>query len=600
MKRKSKGTKVLILLLVVVLVTGAGFGTWYFLTHRSTEPVNVFPFHYIGMTEYWGDSQESYGPVTTDRIQTVFLSDTQTVTELLVQPGDAVKKGDLLMTFDATLTDISLERKRLEVEKLKLQLSRAQEELKEIKKMKPMSNTTPAPEKETEPDKGMALSGDYQISQNKAYDGSSSDNALILWLRDSASLEDAVFEAVRQKAEEYQEANAPAPTEPTVPPTQEEPTEEPTQETTEATEATEAPSEDPTVPPTEASTETPTSEPTEDPTQESTQETEPEPVVPPTKPAVDLTVNHFYMVVKITEENMSLGYNTTWQGLEVTKKNGSFCFQFFDAGGVRDHMVPQQTTIAPSIPQIDFGSGFTASQIAQMRADKEKEIKDHQFRVKMAEAEYAIMQTEADTGKVVAKIDGTVVSLLSEEEAKETMQPIMKISGGGGFYVEGSVSELEKDKLQIGQQVTINDWNTGMEYTGTVQSVGDFPSADGYWNGMGNPNASYYPFKVFIEENADLQEGTYVNVVYSTATNQQGIYLENPFLRTEQGTTYVYVRGEDGKLEKRAITTGKSLWGSYTEVLEGLSAEDYIAFPYGKTVIPGADTVESDMSALYG
>lgn len=593
MKRKSKGTKVLILLLVVVLVAGAGFGTWYFLTHRSTEPVNVFPFHYIGMTEYWGDSQESYGPVTTDRIQTVFLSDTQTVTELLVQPGDAVKKGDLLMTFDTTLTDISLERKRLEVEKLKLQLSRAQEELKEIKKMKPMSNTTPAPEKETEPDKGMALSGDYQISQNKAYDGSSSDKALILWLRDSASLEDAVFEAVRQKAEEYQEANAPAPTEPTVPPTQEEPTEDPTQETTET------PSEDPTVPPTEASTETPTSEPTEDPTQESTQETEPEPVVPPTEPAVDLTVNHFYMVVKITEDNMSLGYTTTWQGLEVTK-NGSFRFQFFDAGGVRDHMVPQQTTIAPSIPQIDFGSGFTASQIAQMRADKEKEIKDHQFRVKMAEAEYAIMQTEADTGKVVAKIDGTVVSLLSEEEAKETMQPIMKISGGGGFYVEGSVSELEKDKLQIGQQVTINDWNTGMEYTGTVQSVGDFPSADGYWNGMGNPNASYYPFKVFIEENADLQEGTYVNVVYSTATNQQGIYLENPFLRTEQGTTYVYVRGEDGKLEKRAIITGKSLWGSYTEVLEGLSAEDLIAFPYGKTVIPGADTVESDMSALYG
>ena len=360
------------------------------------------------------------------------------------------------------------------------------------------------------------------------------------------------------------------------------------------------PSEDPTVPPTEESTETPTSEPTEDPTQESTQETEPEPVVPPTAPAVDLTVNQFYMVVKITEDNMSLGYNTTWQGLEVTKKNGDFRFQFFDAGGVRDHMLPQQTTVSPTIPQIDFGSGFTASQIAQMRADKEKEIKDHQFRVKMAEAEYAIMQTEADTGKVVAKIDGTVVSLLSEEEAKETMQPIMKISGGGGFYVEGSVSELEKDKLQIGQQVTINDWNTGMEYTGTVQSVGDFPSADGYWNGMGNPNASYYPFKVFIEENADLQEGTYVNVVYSTATNQQGIYLENPFLRTEQGTTYVYVRGSDGKLEKRPITTGKSLWGSYTEVLEGLSEEDFIAFPYGKTVIPGADTVESDMSALYG
>ena len=91
-----------------------------------------------------------------------------------------------------------------------------------------------------------------------------------------------------------------------------------------------------------------------------------------------------------------------------------------------------------------------------------------------------------------------------------------------------------------------------------------------------------------------------MNVVYSTATTQQGIYLENPFLRTEQGKTYVYVRGADGKLEKRVVTTGKSLWGSYTEILEGLSPEDLIAFPYGKTVIEGADTVESDLSVLYG
>ena len=608
MKRNAKGKVILIVAIVAVLLIAAGLGTWYFLSHRNTEPVNVFPFNYVGMTEYWGDSQESYGPISTDRIQTVFLSDTQTVTEILVQAGDAVQKGDLLMTFDTTLSDLALERQRLAVEKLKLQLENAQKELKEIKNMKPMVIPTPSDEPEEEENLGMMLSGDYQISQDKNYDGASKEKALILWINEGVSLDDTVLEAVRMKAQEYQQANAPAPSEPV--PNVTEPSAEATEPSTEATEpSTEAtePSTEETEPSTEATEpSTEETEPSTEATEPSTEETEPsteatEPSTEPTEPSTEVNVEKFYMVVKVTQSNMSLGAKSVWQGMEVTKAaNGTFGFRFFDAGALQDHMLSPQNAPGDTTPEIDYGSGYTAAQIAQMRSDKEKEIKDLQFQIKMAEAEYAIKKTEMETGEVRAQIDGTVVSLLSEEEAKLTMQPLMKLSGGGGFYMEGSVSELEKEKLQIGQEVTVNDWNTGMQYTGTIQSVGDFPAADGYWNGMGNPNASYYPFTVFIDGSADLQEGAYVNVMYSTATTEQGIYLENPFLRTEQGKSYVYVRGGDGKLEKRFVTTGKSLWGSYTEVLDGLTAEDYIAFPYGKTVAEGADTVESDLSALYG
>ena len=153
--------------------------------------------------------------------------------------------------------------------------------------------------------------------------------------------------------------------------------------------------------------------------------------------------------------------------------------------------------------------------------------------------------------------------------------------------------------LVIGQEVTINDWYTGMVYTGKIESLGDYPSAEGYWNGMGNPTASYYPFRVFVEESADLQSGSYVSIIFSAGNAEQGVYLENPFIRTENGRSYVWVRGEDGLLEQRFVTTGKSLWGSYTQILEGLGEEDYVAFPYGKNLKAGAETVESDISALY-
>ena len=117
---------------------------------------------------------------------------------------------------------------------------------------------------------------------------------------------------------------------------------------------------------------------------------------------------------------------------------------------------------------------------------------------------------------------------------------------------------------------------------------------------MGNPNVSYYPFTVFVDESADLQEGSYVSVQYAAGDLQTGVYLENPFLRTENGQSYVYVRGADGLLEKRVVTTGRSLWGNYTQITEGLTAEDLIAFPYGKQIKEGAPTEESDPSVLYG
>ena len=47
------------------------------------------------------------------------------------------------------------------------------------------------------------------------------------------------------------------------------------------------------------------------------------------------------------------------------------------------------------------------------------------------------------------------------------------------------------------------------------------------------------------------------------------------------------------------MTVGKSLWGSYTEILSGLTEEDYIAFPYGKNIKSGASTVEGDLRDLY-
>ena len=527
-----------ILVTVLVLAAGIGCGIWYYLGHNSKDPVYVYPFHYIGMTEYWGDSQENYGPVTTDKLQTVYLSDTQTVVEIAVAPGDAVKKGDLLMTFDTTLSDLQLERKRLEVEKEKLQLEDAREELKRIRNMKPMVIYESVGGSETESDEGRTIKDKYELHSGLNNDGSSTSRPLVLWLSSDEPFSPSIMDALKEQAEYYQTENL------------------------------------------KNSMASPT---------------EGEEVTPPVVEKVE--VSSYYVIIRITEGNRLFGAKNTWTGLRVYLSDHSIRFFTPQTG---DPFMESAEVSEDLGPQFEFNSGYTAAQISQMRTDQEKKIKDLEFSVKMLEADYKIMQLEVMDGNVYAEIDGEVVSVLTEDEAKATQQPVIKVSGGGGFYVEGFVSELEKEKMAIGQEVTVNDWNTGATYTAKISSMGDFPTQEGYFSGMGNPNASYYPFKVFVEEDADLEAGRYVSVMFSTAQGEHGVYLENPFLRTENGRTYVLVLGEDGMLEQRFVTTGKSLWGSYTEILTGVDPEDLIAFPYGKNVKPGAKAVEGDLSNLYG
>lgn len=568
-KRKAgKGKLAALITGAVVLTAAVGFGAWYYMGHNSSEPVYVYSFDYVGMTEYWGDSQESNGPVSTDKIQTVFLSDTQTVTEVLVEEGDTVRKGDLLMRFDTTLSDLKLERKRLDVEKLKLQLEKANQELARIRNMRPMVIPDYSDTEEDDDSLGEKLEpGEYRIypedigDNSMQYDGYSQERALICWINSDRGIDHGVFEELRQRAKLFQEDNL-ANAEPEA----SEPADEPGDE--DGTDATDA-------------------------------DTPPEAGEDPPQVPTQVVVNTYHVVFRITENNRKLGAKVFWQGMVVSRVDGQYQFRLTEAVVPDYALSEEEESSAQDKYQIDFGSGYTAAQIAEMRVQQEKKIKDLEFQVKMAESEYKIMQIEMEAGEIYADIDGKVISCISEEEAKQTRQPMLKVSGGGGFYVEGFISELEKDKMRLNQQVTVNDWSTGTSYTGVVHSIGEFPTRNGYYNGNGNPNVSYYPFNVFVDESANLQAGSYVSVAYSAAESENGIYLENPFIRTEQGKHYVYVMDAEGKLEQRYVTTGKSLWGSYTQILSGLTADDLVAFPYGKNVKPGAPAVEGDLGNLY-
>ena len=140
-----KKKKIWIPIVSLVLVAALGTGLALYFTRKPGKTVGVYDSNQLTMT-YWGDEKTSSGPVTTDKLQTVFLSATQEVTKVNVQQGQKVKKGTVLLTYDTTLSQLSLDRKELDIQKTKLRLEDAKDQLADIKKMKPISyndNTKP-------------------------------------------------------------------------------------------------------------------------------------------------------------------------------------------------------------------------------------------------------------------------------------------------------------------------------------------------------------------------------------------------------------------------------------------------------------------------
>ena len=250
-----------------------------------------------------------------------------------------------------------------------------------------------------------------------------------------------------------------------------------------------------------------------------------------------------------------------------------------------------------------FEESYPKEQLVQMIREKIQAISEMDVTIKLAKLNLEQVKKEVGSDTVYSELDGTIKAVRDSNSAEfDKSQAVVEVSGGGGYYIDGAVSELELGTVSIGETVQINSWMTGASAEGEIVEISDYPTDNASSWSDGNSNVSYYPFKVFVSEEADLQEGDWVEMSYqNTSGSADGntLYLESMFIRTENGKSYVMVRGENGKLEQRWVQTGRNLWGSYTQIRGGLTVDDFVAFPYGRDVVEGAGTTEATMDQLY-
>ncbi len=537
----KKSSKVIIICIIAAVVVIGGVCAALFLLKNNKAEVNVFSMSDIAMNDYWGDVSETDGMVETRNMQSVYVSDTQTVTEIYVTEGQEVKKGDKLASFDTTLTDISLERQRITTEKTELDLENARKELKKINGYVPYYPPAPQPEPEKEELPAQTL------PRFTGGDGTEARPMIYVWNNDCWYTESFINSVLPKLPEPIEPEQPEEPSDPEAPVEPEEP-------------------------------------------EESDEAEEPEP---------ETALPKVWVVFEEHEFDNELGEVLSYWGIVFSRESdGSYSFAMFDPA-------PDYAgDITTDDPIIDFpsysGPQYTASEIAYMKAQKQKEITELELQVKVEKVKYEKLKLEMSSGIITAELDGVVKTIADQDEARINGTPFMVVSGGGGYYIEGSLSELELDSIEIGQTVTVISWMNYNEIEAEIVEISEYPSTNGYNWTNGNQNVSFYPFTVFVNEDAALQVGEYVSIQYTPAQNSSGIFLENPFVLSEGSKSYVYVKDENGLLEKREVSTGRYLWSSYVEILSGLTMDDYVAFPYGKTVKEGAPAVEAGLDALYG
>lgn len=256
-------------------------------------------------------------------------------------------------------------------------------------------------------------------------------------------------------------------------------------------------------------------------------------------------------------------------------------------------------TVSDTTGSGDAGTSYggTAAEIQQQIKDKEKEIRDYQLDIKETNLEIKDIQKKLNNQTIKSTLNGVVKTVGDPEKESNDGKPLIQVVSSEGLYVQGTVSESKMNKLKVGATLSGYSYDNAVSFTAEVREISPYPSD----NGQDGANASSYPFTAYIADASGLSNNSWAELTLLDEGDGQGqgIYLEKPFVRTENGQYYVMKDDGTGHLTKQIVQVGGIQYGSSYQITGGLSMDDKITFPYGKDVREGAKTEEGTLDDLY-
>lgn len=216
-----------------------------------------------------------------------------------------------------------------------------------------------------------------------------------------------------------------------------------------------------------------------------------------------------------------------------------------------------------------------------------------QYNLKKKEKELAKLEKSAKKTKVRAKVDGVVQSISQsgvsggdyEESGDDSFLTIVET---GAYRVRGSANETNISALYQDMPVTVySRTDYSRQWQGVISEIdtGSVDKGDEDGNSyagedQNSESSSRYSFYVQLDSSDGMLMGQHVYILPGSFDQRQGIQLNASFVEQEGDTAYVWAAGNRDTLERRAVTLGQydEFADSY-QILEGLTAEDYVAQP---------------------
>ena len=242
-------------------------------------------------------------------------------------------------------------------------------------------------------------------------------------------------------------------------------------------------------------------------------------------------------------------------------------------------------------------------QIQSLQVD----LKEAELNIKAKETEVERSKSILENATVTSPVNGRVQSV-SESGTDNYGNPLpyITIQQSGAYRVKGTLGELQRGGILEGDRIRIlSRTNPDQFWLGTVTLVDyENPSQgsnmDMYYGSNSDEmtSASKYPFYVELDSTEDLMLGQHVYLELDRPDGKtSGPSIGSAFICHDEtdGTSYVWAENR-GKLEKRTVTLGayNEMMDTY-EILTGLTAEDYIAFPDPERCREGVATTHEEI-----